>query len=142
MTAFAYSFDQETFHGRYHTRDVALAAAKKALRDREDMPEGIFVGQWSEPDPQTAGHAEAIIAAMQDRARQANGDADYLDGVTDQQTAALNEAVNATLTDWLRRTGLTPQATRVVAVSHHPVPTIEHVKVPHGERETSLIGES
>ena len=142
MTAFAYSFDQETFHGRYPTRDAALAAAKKALRDREDMPEGIFVGQWSEPDPQTAGHADAIIAAMQDRVRQTTGETNYLADVTGQQTAALDQAIATTLTDWLRRTGLAPQATRVIAVSHHPVPTIEHVAVPQGERETSLIGES
>lgn len=139
---FAYSFDRDTFHGRFPTREAALAAAGRALKDREDQPEGIFVGQWSEPDPQTDGHAEAIIEAMRDRAQSATGERGFLNNVTEQQAAALDTAIQTALRDWLAQTGLTPRATRVHAVSQYPVPNVHHVDVPAGERETSLIGEA
>lgn len=140
--SFAYSFDQETFRGSYPTRQQALEAAARAVRDRVDQPEGIFVGQWIEPDPQTAGHAVPTIAAMRDRWHQAGGDRGYLDNVDEQTLADLDAALEQTVTAWLARHKLKPAATRVRAVSHHPVPNVNHVAVPAGERETSLIGEA
>ena len=139
---FAFSFDRETFYGRFPTREAALAAAGHALLQRVDQPEGIFVGQWSVPDPQTDGHAEAVVVAMQDRSRQATADTNYLTDVTEQQAADLDTALQKTVADWLARHRLTPHPTRVFAVSHHPVPNVHHVAVPVGERETSLIGEA
>lgn len=139
---FAYSFDRETFQGRFPNREAALAAAGRALVDRADQPEGIFVGQWSEPNPQTDGHAEEVIAAMHDRFHAATGESSYLNNVTEQQAAALDTSIQTAIRDWLAHTGLTPKATRVHAVSHYPVPNVHHVAVPAGERETSLFGEA
>lgn len=140
--SFAFSFDRETFYGSYPTREAALAAAGRALKNRDDQPEGIFVAQWSVPDAQTDGHAEGVIVAMQDRSRQATGDTNYLDRVTEQQAASLDDALKTAVADWLARHDLAPKATRVHAVSHHPVPNVHHVAVVAGERETSLIGEA
>lgn len=139
---FAYSFDRETFIGRYPSREAALAAAGRALKDRADQPEGIFVGQWSEPDPQTDGHADNVLAAMHDRFAAATGDTGYLSVVGEQQAAALDTAIQTAIRDWLTHQNLTPRATKVRAVSHHPVPNVHHVEVPAGERETSMIGEA
>ncbi|HEX8323101.1 MAG TPA: hypothetical protein VF595_04230 [Tepidisphaeraceae bacterium] len=140
--SFAYSFDRDTYYGNYPTREAALAAAGRALKSRADQPDGIYVGQWSLPDPQTDGHAEGVLLAMCDRFAQATGDTGYLARVSEQQAAALDTALQTTLTEWLAKNGLTPKATRVHAVSQYPVPNVHHVDVPLEERETSLIGEA
>lgn len=139
---FAFSFDHETFVGNFATRNGALAAAERALLDRADQPSGIFIGQWVQPDPQTDGHAEALLTALHDRWQQTGVDAAALAGVSDQQAAGLDEEVGRVLTVWLSRHGLVPPAVRVQGVSHHPVPNVHHVDSPTVERETSLIGEA
>ena len=139
---YAYSFDQDTFRGRFDTRQQALDAAARALCDRADQPEGSFVGQWLEPDAQTAGHAGPVVAAMRDRWRQAGGDHGYLDAVDEDGLAELDGTLKRALQAWLADHDLLPATTRVRAVSHHPVPNVHHVAVAAGERETSLIGEA
>ena len=139
---YAYSFDQDTFRGRFDSRQQALDAAARALRDRADQPEGIFVGQWLEPDVQTAGHAGPVVAAMRDRWRRAGGDRGFLDAVDERSLGELNADLERVLKAWLADHDLLPATTRVRAVSHHPVPNVHHVAVTSDERETSLIGEA
>lgn len=139
---FAYSFDRDTYTGQYPTRQKALDAALIALRDRSDLPEGIFIGQWVEPDPKASYHAEDVIECMRDRWRASPEQGDFLDRVTDQQLADLDAELDRTIRTWLTKHGLTPQPTKVRAVSEHPVPNVHHIEVPAHERETSLMGEA
>jgi hypothetical protein len=142
MPTFAYSFDRDTYHGAFPTRQAALDAALKALRDRSDQPEGIFVGQWIEPNPCADGHADRLIECMRDRWLSSPEAQAYLDDVTEQQAADLDTQIDHTIRAWLNKHGLFPKAVKVRAVSEHPVPNVNHVAVTKGERETSLMGEA
>lgn len=139
---FAYSFDRDTYTGQFSTRQQALDAALVALRDRSDLPEGIFVAQWIEPDAQAGEHAEQVIECMRDRWRASPEQGEYLEHVTDQQIADLDFEIDRTIRAWLTKHGLTPRPSKVRAVSEHPVPNVHHVEVPAHERETSLMGEA
>ncbi len=139
---FAYSFDRDNYHGNYPTRQAALDAALKALRSRSDVPEGIFVGQWIQPDPQSTGHADSVLEAMRDRWHASSESGDYLASVNEHQAADLDAALDTCIREWLTKNALLPAATRLRAISEHPVPNVHHVPVPAHERETSLMGEA
>jgi len=137
---FAFSFDREVFRGTFDSRQAALAAAHEELKKREDLPAGIFIGQWAEPDPQTDGHAESVVADMRDRWRIATGESTYLEKPTEQQLADLDYDLDRTIRGWLAKHKLLPRPTRVRAVSEHPIPTVNHVAQAE-LHETSVIGE-
>jgi hypothetical protein len=139
---FAFSFDRETFRGIYPTRQAALDAALKHLRERSDMPEGIFIGQWVQPDPQSADHAEAVIEAMRDRWENTGAESKFLSQITDQQLADLDHEIDRAIRTWLTKHDLAPKPTKVRAVSEHPVPNVHHVATNPNEKETSLMGEA
>jgi len=138
---FAFSLDRETFRGAFETRQQALDAAMAALQRRSDMPEGIFVGQWAEPDPQADDHAEAVVERMRDRWRATASEEKFLDAVSEQQLADLDYDIERVLRAWLAKHTLLPRPTKVRAVSEHPIPTVRHVAVST-ERETSVMGEA
>src|SRR5690606_13651287 len=119
---FAYSFDRDTFHGSYTTRQIALEAALKALKDRSDAPEGIFVGQWVVPDPQTTDHAERLIEWMRERWSASTEQGPYLESINEQQAADLDHEIDRCIRTWLAKHELTPRLAKVRAVSEHPVP--------------------
>jgi hypothetical protein len=139
---FAFSFDRDTWSGSYPTRQQALDAALKALKDRSDVPEGIFIAQWVETDPQSTDHAEAVIEQMRDRWHASSEAGSYLDHVNEQQSADLDHEMDRCIRAWLAKHDLLPRPTKVRAISEHPVPNVHHVPVPTHERETSLIGEA
>jgi len=139
---FAYSFDRDNYHGSYPTRQLALDAAMTALKNRSDQPEGIFVAQWVEPNPQSSNHADNLIEAMRDRWQASPEPGDYLDGASEQQSADLDHEIDRCIRGWLTKHNLLPAPTKVRAVSEHPVPCVHHVDVPAHERETSLMGEA
>jgi hypothetical protein len=139
---FAYSFDRETFNGAFDSRQAALDAAMKVLRERSDMPEGIFVGQWAEPDPRSADHAESVVDAMRDRWANSGAEGAFLQKVTHQQLADLDHELDRTIRTWLAKHNLAPRPTKVRAVSEHPVPNVHHVAANMAEKETSLMGEA
>ncbi|HEX8342463.1 MAG TPA: hypothetical protein VF624_16290 [Tepidisphaeraceae bacterium] len=139
---YAYSFDQEDYRGAFDTREAALQAGLSALRDRSDMPEGVFVGQWAEPDIAADGHAECVIDAIRDRWNALEGDRAFLANLTEQQAADLDHHLATAVRNWLVKHALLPRPTEVRAVSHHAVPMVHHVASPQGERETSVIGEA
>ena len=137
---FAYSFDRETFQGSFETRQAAKDAAFAALKKRQDMPPGIFIGQWAEPDAQTDHHADAVIAAMKDRWHRSGAEEAFLPHVTEQQAADLDYALEAAIRSWLSKHQLLPKPTRVRAVSEYGIPNVHHVAA-NEEHETSVIGE-
>lgn len=139
---YAYSFDQEDYRGVFDTREQALQAGLTAVRDRSDMPEGVFVGQWAAPAIEASGHAECVVEAIRDHWNANEGDRSFLAKVTEQQMADLDHHLTLTIRNWLTKHHLLPRPTEVRGVSHHPVPTVHHVSAPEGERETSVIGEA
>ncbi|HEY0007820.1 MAG TPA: hypothetical protein VGB55_03765 [Tepidisphaeraceae bacterium] len=139
---FAYSFDRETFLGEFDTRQHALEAAMVALRQRSDLPEGVFVGQWAPPNLQADHHAETLIEAMRDRWHSAGAEGSFLKNVTEQQSADLDHEIERTIQAWIAKHRLTPPATKIRAVSEHAVPNVRHVVDESTRRETSVIGEA
>lgn len=139
---FGYSFDRDNYFGSYPTRQAALEAALQALKERSDVPEGIFIGQWIQPDVQSCGHAETIIESMRERWEASSESGNYLDQLNEHQIADLDASLNACIRDWLKRHQLMPAPTKLRAISEHPVPNVHHVPVPQHERETSLMGEA
>ena len=138
---FAYSFDRDTFRGAFDSRQAAQEAAFAALKQREDMPPGIFVGQWCEPNPQADHHADSVIADMKSRWKESGAEGKFLGQVTEQQAADLDYALESTIRAWLTKHELLPKPTRVRAVSEHRIPNVHHV-ADSTERETSVIGEA
>lgn len=138
---FAYSFDRETFQGAYDSRQQAVEAAMAALKDLPEMPaEGVFVGQWCEPDVHADDHAEHVVSVMRDRWNNDGSEEKFLENPTEQQLADLDYELARVIRNWLLKHDLQPRPTKVRAVSQHAIPNIAHV--PQGqERETSVIGE-
>ena len=126
LPKFAYSFDRHTYTGPFDSRAEAIAAG--IVRSRELGAAGIdcvCVGMIVQPDPQASGHAEEVIKNMVRRARGAAGESyeGYLTRVTEQQEAELDEGLERTIMDWLKKHELMPQFTRVRGVSEHPIPS-------------------
>lgn len=139
---FGFSFDRETYRGSYASRQAALLAATEELKRREDLPAGIYIGQWCEPDLQSDHHAEPVVQAMRDRWRQSAGEEKFLDKPTEQQLADLDYDLDRVIRQWLAKHSLLPRPTRVRAVSEHAIPLVRHVSEVAGARETSVIGEA
>lgn len=121
--SFAYSFDRVSFRGRYETRAEALRAAEQALQRSEDITaEAIYVARRVEIDPQTAGHADAVLADMRRRMVAADGDPNWLGSITDQQHAELDDAIRQAIEKWLARHDLLPGGEKFEHISEHPLP--------------------
>lgn len=125
LPKFAYSFDRNSYTGPFDSREAAVAAG--VARSRELGAAGIdcvCVGMIVPPDPQACGHAEEVIKNMVRRARAAAGESyeGYLTRVTEQQEAELDEAIERSIMDWLKKHELMPPFTKVRGVSEHPIP--------------------
>lgn len=135
---YAYSFDRETFRGRYTTRHEALDAAHAALAAYPAIPEAIYVGRRINPAFDVGGLGDLLIEVICDRAiasGEAPLDAEALD---DDVHADLDSQIAAALRDWLHRHELIP-AGRIEEISEHPLPLVAHV-AEGDEREVGLIG--
>jgi hypothetical protein len=121
---YVYSFDRETFIGSFPTRDAAYQAAVVKASGMENTPTEIFVGERIQGDPQTSGHARAILKEMTRRARATAGEQAYsfLRQVTEQEEADLDAALERTITEWLARHERLPTFFRVKGISEYPVP--------------------
>jgi hypothetical protein len=143
MTSYSYSLDRQVWAGRFSSRkEAADAAIARALKE-STPPETVYVGQRIEPDLRAYGHAGAIIQTMQRRVREDNGDmADgFLRGITEKQIADLDRELEATIIDWLGRTGLEPNWVRIEAVGEYPVPSISHARFNGtGDHEVRDLG--
>ncbi len=142
IPTFGYSFDRDTFNGNFPTRKAALDAALQALGNRSDVPEGIFVGQWIEVNPQTSDHSDMVLDAMRDRWQASSQSGEFLNHVNEHDAADLDQTINQCLREWLAKHNLVPTATKVRGVSEYPVPNVHHVDTPKHERETSFMGEA
>ena len=125
LPQFAYSFDRHSYTGPFNSRHEAIAAG--IARSRQLGAAGIdcvYVGMIVQPDPQASGHAEEVIKNMVRRARGAAGESyeGYLTRVTEQQEAELDEAIERSVMEWLKKHELMPQFTKVRGVSEHMIP--------------------
>jgi hypothetical protein len=130
---YGYSFDRDTFHGTYKTRDEAL---QEALRHTALIGPDlvIWVGQRMGGDTQSAGHARHLIGEMRRRAREfvGEGGRDYLRDVTADQIKDLEGALETTINRWLTNYKLLPKYEKIGAVSEHPVPNAPQVTQGNG----------
>jgi len=119
---FAYSYDREDFLGAYDTPEQAFAEAVDRMEGLSSPPTTIYIGMIVEPDPQAADHAQNIIEAMNRRAHVDFGESAsrYLKKVTPAQVKELDEALAATIFDWLRKNSLMPTFVSVRAVREYP----------------------
>jgi len=126
MTSYSYSLDRQVWTGRFSSRKEAAEAAIARAVNEATPPETVYVGQRIEPDLRAYGHARGVIDTMRRRVREDNGDvADgFFRGVTEQQVADLDRAMEATIVDWLVRSKLEPTWVRIEAVGEYPLPMV------------------
>jgi hypothetical protein len=126
MTRYSYSLDRQVWTGRFSSRNQAADAAISRAVKETIPPETVYVGQRVEPDLRAYGHARGVIDTMRRRVGEDNGDvADgFLRGVTEEQIADLDRAMEATIVDWLVRSKLDPTWVRIEAVGEYPLPTV------------------
>ena len=130
LPQFSYSFDRHSFTGSYSSRKQALDAALAHAEQLGDGISTVYVAVRVPGNPQTAGHAEAVIKAICRRARGDVGDAaeGYLNRVNDQQEAELDDAIRDALLSWLTKHDLGPTFFEIKSVSEHQLPTIKQVQ--------------
>jgi hypothetical protein len=121
---FSYSFDRETFHGNFPTRQEALKKGLEKISDQNDSPEMIYIGKRVPIDPGTSGLAEMVLGAMRRRVREESGDgsSSYLKRIDEHQLAELDEKLNSVIREWLSKYELSPAQSKISAISEHPVP--------------------
>lgn len=124
MPKFAYSYDREDYTGRFDTAEAALAEAIRNSEGLASPPTEIFVGQLVEADPQAHDHAQALIDAMSQRAHVDFGDPArrYLKKLPKKLVKELDDALAATILDWLKRNNLMPTWVQVQGIREYPVP--------------------
>lgn len=135
---YAFSFDRETFEGKFATREQAVEAGLKAAQARTDVIAAVFVGKRVAPDPQAEGHAEDVARSMRRRMLARTGDATYLAGANEHTLADLDATLAKCIVEWLRRHDLKPAA-KFLAISEHPLPTV-HAHGPSRSDEVQLMG--
>jgi Arc/MetJ-type ribon-helix-helix transcriptional regulator len=138
---YAYSLDRETFLGRYETRADALRAAITAARQQPEPPREVYVAIRVAGDTQAAGHAEHVIHRMCDRARAASESAArYLQNISEQEEAELDDMLARTITGWLTKHDRLPTFYSVEAISEHPVPNPPRNSTGQQHDEVTEIG--
>ena len=137
---FAHSFDRETFVGSEPTRQDALARASERVPQLDNAPDMIYIGKRVPIDPGSAGLAEMILGAMRRRFREATGEHSnqHLTRVNEHQLAELDEEIDRVVRAWMTKHGLNSTASKIVAISEHPVP---QPKMTAGAKNKSSNGE-
>lgn len=135
---YAYSFDRETFRGRYSSRQEGLEAAYAALPSYPAIPEAIYVGRRINQAFDVEGLGEMLIDAVCDRAIASGESPLDAEAMSEDVRADLDAQVAGTLRDWLHRHELIP-AGRIEEISEHPLPLVAQV-ADEEEREVGLIG--
>ncbi len=123
MTSYSFSLDHAVWIGAFSSRAEAAAAGLKHAREVDTPPETIYVAQRITPNDRAYGHARDIIHTMRRRVAEDNGDlADaFLRNVTDKQIADLDNALEATIRQWMERQNLAPSWVRYEGVSEYAV---------------------
>jgi hypothetical protein len=122
---YAFSLNREHYTGSFATRDEALTAAIEAARRSEDSPQTVYVGRRVPGDPMAAGHARAILANMNARARAEFGDAGsaYLASLSRHQIENLDKSLELVIRGWLEHNELLPAFSKLESISQHSVPS-------------------
>jgi hypothetical protein len=143
---YAFSFDRESFRGSYNSRKEAVTAALEAARNVEgDPPASVYIACRAPLDPHASGHAEDLIERMRQAVRddaEAEAADAFLNYVTDQELADLDDAVERAIRGWLAKHDLLTASGRLSAISEHPVPVVAGVaRGDSSYREVGEIGE-
>ena len=123
---YAYSFDRETYRGRFETRREALDAARKALPFWPAAAEAIYVGRRIDPALHVRGYAELVLDAMRQRALDAGDVPPDHDGLPAGARRDLDAGLAETLRDWLVAHDLVGRS-RIEEISEHALPLVAHV---------------
>jgi hypothetical protein len=97
---FAWSFDEEHYHGEEASREAALAAAMEEADDREGCWTGRIVPI---PVETLLPSGYRIVEEMAEAAYDEHGIDDWLDDVTKEQEAELETAVRGVAKAWLEK---------------------------------------
>ncbi len=134
---YAFSFDRETFRGRYGSRAEAVEAAERSLNAYSGPVEAIWVGRTSTPTLPVDGLAEHVLDVVADR--QSDDNVEAITPGTDARDE-LDARLAALVRAWADDHNLLPTS-GVEAVSEHPIRPVAHVNdrgVPG--HEVGLIG--
>ena len=139
---YAFSLNGEHYRGTFVSRDEAVREAIIAARRSADTPLSVYVGRRVPGDVKASGHARAVLANMTARAREEFGDAagTYLTEVTKPQIAKLDEALQIVIQGWLQQNELTPNFSKIEAISEYPVPVTSGDRAVGEYSEVQEIG--
>jgi len=116
--SYAYSYDQEHYHGEFTTREDA--AAEGFAGDEE--AETVWTGEMVEPA--LAPNAECLIEQMANDATDDGGDAadDYLSHIPKEAKEELQSELQALWDRWEAKHNLDPDWFTVVNIQEHSKP--------------------
>ena len=123
---YAYSFDRQSFRGRFETRRGALEAARKALPLWPAAAEALYVGRRIDPALHVHGHAALVLDAMRRRALDAGDVPPDHDPLPAGARRDLDARLADLLRDWLVAHDLLGR-TRIEEISEHALPLVSHV---------------
>ncbi len=141
---YAYSFDRESFRGRYHSRAEAVEAAQAALTNYPTSIEAIYVGRLVDREAPVEELSGSVIEQIKRRHRErgnASGLTDDLSTVTADKDAReeLDDRLFVVLREWLADHGCL-SGPGYEEISEHAPPLVSHVAATGATSEIGLIG--
>lgn len=122
---YCYSWNGEDFEG--NTFDTIKAALAAAAAENDDEHTHVHVGTVERPSNSFFfPDADDVIDHMADQAYDYGNEyaADYLDVVSDEAKAELNEQLETLLDAWCVKHGVSPDFYQVGGVKEYPVPAM------------------
>ena len=141
---YAYSFDRESFRGRFHSRGEAVEAAQAALSNYPTSIEAIYVGRLVDREAPVEQLSKGVIEQIERRHRERgnqSGLTDSLSSVTadDDARQELDDRLFVVLREWLADHGCL-SGPGYEEISEHAPPLISHVAATGAATEVGLIG--
>ena len=130
---YTYSFDRETFRGRFETRDAARSAGEDALPKWPGPAEAIYVGRVIDHAPPLEGLAGPVLDVLRERAGEEAAAA--LNAASEKAGDDLDDRLARLVRAWLQKHDVFGES-RVEEISEHPLPLI--AKAP--EKDNPEIG--
>ena len=104
-TKYAFSFDEENYHGLFDTIEKAL---EKARNDTPDAPDFVYIGEAIHPDPLTFINGPDILDQIQNEDEFCSDWADGWPRTTKEQDDELTAVLRAAFQQWMAKHDLAP----------------------------------
>ena len=140
---YAYSFDRESFRGRFASRNEAAEAAQIALSNYPTSVETIYVGRLVDREAPVEGLSAGVLEMIERRHRERGGASGLTDELADavaneDACQELDDRLFVVLREWLADHGCLA-GPGFEEISEHAPPLVSHVAAG-ASHEIGLIG--